>query len=165
MAKIRLLKRNDWALLKEIRLNALKTDPAVFSSNHAKEAKKTDETWKAQLDDENAACFGIFDGHRIIGMTGVAIDREDPSKKTALLWGSWLQPEYRRKGLSKMIYEERIGWARKHPTCEKVIVSHRASNIASKKANQNYDFVLKGKVLRDWPDGLSEEEYNYELIL
>ena len=105
----------------------------------------------------------LFDDETPIGMTSVSIDRNDPTGKTALLWGSWLAPEYRGKGLSDLMYQSRINWAKDQPTVERIIVSHRASNLASKYANQKHGFVEIHKKEKIWTDGATEDEIFYEL--
>jgi hypothetical protein len=51
--------------------------------------------------------------------------KSDASMKTAILWGSWLEPQARGQGLSTCMYEKRIEWAKKHPTVEPVVVLNR----------------------------------------
>jgi RimJ/RimL family protein N-acetyltransferase len=107
--------------------------------------------------------FFIYADEKPIGMTCISIDRNDPTKKTALMWGSWLAPEFRRKGLSELMYRTRIDWAKNQPNVEKIIVSHRASNLASKYANQKHGFVETHKKEKLWTDGATEDEIFYEL--
>lgn len=160
---IRQLTENDWREFSQVRLKALKTDPNVFGSNYEKESKQTEAEWRDFLQSKDLAVFMIFDGDAPIGMTGVAVWREDETRKTALLWGSWLEPRARGKGLSKLMYESRIEWAKAHPTVERIIVSHRASNLASKYANQKHGFVFTRTNEKVWIDGVTEDEVCYEL--
>jgi RimJ/RimL family protein N-acetyltransferase len=98
-----------------------------------------------------------------IGITCVSVDRNDPTRKTALLWGSWLAPRVRGRGLSELMYKTRINWAKEQRGVEKIIVSHRASNVASKFANQKHGFVLTHKAGKIWMDSTTEDEIFYEL--
>lgn len=160
---IRQLQPKDWVAFKAIRLNALQSDPHVFSSNYHKETLISDQEWMAWLGDANKGVFGVFDGDKIVGMTGIMIDRDDPSGKTAKLWGSWLDRAVRGQGLSVMMYEARIAWARNHPVVEKIHVSHRESNTPSKMANQKHGFVFTSRSSFTWPDQVTEDEVHYEL--
>ena len=162
---IRKLEERDWRVYLEIRLRALKTDPNVFGSNHESESKFTEREWRSRLMHPDSAVFVLFADERPVGMTGVAVDRDDPSGKTAILWGSWLAPDARGKRLSRLLYEARIGWAKNHPGVERIIVSHRESNVASKFANQNFGFVGTHTTEKTWNDGVVEREFHYELIL
>jgi RimJ/RimL family protein N-acetyltransferase len=163
MIAIRQFEERDWPLLKQIRLKALKSDPGVFGSNFAKESGMSDDEWRGWLTNLDAVSFGIFDDDKIIGMTGIAIHRDDPTRKTAILWGSWLEPAYRGRGISEQMYKVRIEWAKKHPICEKIIVSHRASNTASERANQRQGFIHTHTTHKEWPDGTMDDDLFYEL--
>lgn len=161
--KIKQLIEDEWLEFSRIRLQALSTDPQVFGSNHEKESQLTEAEWRSRLRAEDNAIFLIYENENAVGITCVSIDREDPTRKTALLWGSWLAPSCRGRGLSEMMYRARIDWAKRQPTVEKIIVSHRASNLASKRANQKHGFVLTGKDEKTWNDGVTEDEIFYEL--
>ena len=154
---------NNWREFSQIRLTALQTDPSVFGSNYEIEAQMTEADWRSRLQADDNAIFLIYEDKTPVGMTCVSIDREDPTKKTALLWGSWLAPRVRGRGLSELMYQTRINWAKRQPTAEKIIVSHRASNLASKRANQKHGFVTTHKNEKVWTDGATEDEIFYEL--
>ena len=162
---IRKLHEDDWGIFAEIRLRALLTDPSVFGSNYDTESKYTESDWRSRLKDRDTAIFAVFEKDKAVGMTGVVIDRNDPSRKTALLWGSWIEPEMRNKGLSKLFYTARLDWAKEQPDLERVIVSHRRSNVASKIANQRFGFAETHTVEKVWNDELSETEHFYELVI
>ncbi len=160
---IKQLTENDWRTFAEVRLKALETDPEVFGSNYEKESQMTEAEWRSRLQAKNNAIFLIFENETPIGMTCVSVDREDATKKTALLWGSWLAPHARGKGLSELMYQTRLNWAKQQTMVEKIIVSHRASNLPSKFANQKHGFVFTHKNKKVWTDGATEDEIFYEL--
>lgn len=161
--EVRLFTPEEWPFYKGVRLKALKTDPKVFGSTFAKESLENDDFWKASLLRTDLGVFGVFHFGDVIGMTGLVIDKDD--KQAAKLWGSWLEPKWRGKGVSEKMYQARIGWAQKHPDAKKIIVSHRQSNVASKKANQKHGFTFTHATDRTWNDGLAEPELYYHLIL
>lgn len=162
---IRQLSENDWRLLRQVRLEALRSDPAVFGANYEAESKLTEKEWRSRLRAADSAIFMLFDDETPVGMTGVSVYRDDPAKRTAIFWGSWLAPAFRRRGLSDLIYKSRIEWAKMHPGIERIIVSHRASNVASKYANQKHGFVFTRTHEKVWTDGKTEDEVCYELKL
>ena len=163
---VRLFTPDAWPLYKAIRLEALQTDPHVFGSTHAKESADPDSRWQEGLADPvKVAIFGVFDGDALIGMTGIALLRDDPAGETAKLWGSWIKPAARRRGASVPMYEARLDWARAHPTVRQVIVSHRQSNAASMRANQKHGFQYTHREDHTWPDGVREPHVFYALLL
>ena len=158
---IKELNEQDWWLYASVRLKALQADPRAFSSSYQRESSFTESDWRSRF--AECAIFALFENERPIGVTGVAVDRDDPTKRTALFWGSWIEPESRGKGLSKLFYESRIDWAKKHPSIDRIKVSHRESNVASKFANQKFNFVETSVVEKTWHDGIVENEILYEL--
>ena len=159
------MNEDDWQIFKKIRLEALANDPFVFGSTFVAESERTEEQWREFLRSPKYGIFVLFDDAGPRGMTGIVLDRDDPGERTALLWGSWLAPDVRGKGLSKLLYESRIAWAREHPTVERIIVSHRASNLSSKFANQAFGFVPTHVTEKIWNDGVAEQEFHYELAV
>ena len=160
---IRSLDEMEWPVLRDVRLKALRTDPGVFGSNLARETVYVEPIWRSQITDPDTGIFVLFDGDVPIGMTGITIDKMDAMKRRAILWGSWLESDYRGRGLSMSMYEKRLSWAQVHPTCETLQVSHRASNSKSKHANQKQGFVYTHTTSHIWPDGVTEDRVFYAL--
>jgi len=166
MVSLRQMTVDDGALLRDIRLLALSADPRVFGSSFAKEKEYDAAIWRSWLEDADVAIFGLFDdADAVAGMTAISLSRDDPARRTAKLWGSWMRPDLRGRGFSELFYRARIDWARRHPEVEKIIVSHRASNIASMKANQKHGFIFTHRAPHIWPDGAAEDQLFYELVI
>lgn len=163
--EIRQINESDWLQFSRIRLTALQSDPQVFGSNYEREAQYVEEDWRSRLRDPASAVFMLFERETTVGMTGVTIDRNDESGKTAVFWGTWLAPQYRGRGLSELIYKTRIDWAKQNPNIEKIIVSHRESNLPSKFANQKHGFKFTHSIEKQWIDGKTENEVFYELFI
>ncbi len=162
---IKQIRESDWQDFRGIRLKALKSDPKVFGSNYEREKNNSKQDWKDWISEKQQAIFFIYDGEKLIGMTGVFVPQDTVAKSTAHLWGSWLEPEYRRKGISNLMYKTRIDWAKNQPEVRRIVVSHRESNAASKFANQKHGFVETDRKEKEWSDGTSEDEIFYELSI
>ena len=163
--QIKQLGAEDWRDYKAIRLKALRDCRSVFSSNYEKEAAYEDHFWQDRLKDQSCAVFGLYDGSFIVGLTGIFTRADDQSGKTGQLGMSFIDAAYRGQGLSRLLYEVRINWAREQGRFDVILVSHRVDNEASRRANQAFGFKYIGKELTDWPDGTKAYEYNYELRL
>jgi RimJ/RimL family protein N-acetyltransferase len=163
--QIRPFKPEEWDAYKTIRLKALDTDPRSFGESLSEAKAKPDDHYKERVSNPNGALFGIFHNADLIGVTGIVVDKDDPSGATAKLWGSWLEPSWRGKGLSRKMYEARINWAKAQPGVKRVIVSHRKSNNISKKANQRWGFKFTHAAERVWPGNQKETEFFYELVV
>lgn len=154
---------HEWEDFKTKRLQALKELPHLFLSGYAESAVKDDHHWRDMIEDEKCKIFGLFDDRKLVGITGVFESQYDPSGKTANLGMSFIDSEYRRKGLSNMLYQARIDWARSKGF-KKITVGHREGNEASKAANQKFGFEFVEKEEIEFPDGPAMD-YRYELKL
>lgn len=149
---------NDWRVYREIRLRALQTNPEVFCSTYAREVAWTEEQWQERLNDRRCAIFGVYCADELVGMTGIYKNEAGQG----VLWGSWLDPRVRGKGASEAMYRARLAWAREQGV-QCILVSHRESNEASRRANQRHGFRWTHSAPRTWPDGKEELELCYEL--
>jgi RimJ/RimL family protein N-acetyltransferase len=157
-------------LLRNIRLEALKKHPEVYGVTYDETVTEDLDYWenciKGTAQKHPSSVFGLFDPKgKLIGMTGVVSAREDSSGKTAKLCASYIKDDYKGNGLSKLLYQARLEWIASQPCFEKVIVSHRKSNVASQKANQAFGFSLTHEEPHEWSDGSHEPEVMYELKL
>jgi RimJ/RimL family protein N-acetyltransferase len=160
---IRQFSPEDVEQYKFMRLEALRQERGVFGNSYENEAAFPREQWIARLVNPKGAYFGLYCDDELIGITGVIVtDEEKPDE--AYMTHSYIRKEYRGKGCSRILYEARLEWAKKHQIkCLKI--GHRASNLVSKAANQHYGFTYTHSEPRTWPDGQTEDMLYYELAL
>lgn len=150
-------------IYKTIRLEALQLEPGMFSNSYVLEAAFPDENWIRSLSDPDMARFGLYSDDELIGLTSIVINKED--KDEAYMTQSYIRKAHRGKGLSGILYEARIAWAKQH-NVKRLHIGHRESNIASKAANQKFGFIYKYRESRNWPpDSVQEDMLFYELHL
>ena len=159
---VRALGPDEWENLREMRLFALRTEPGVFLSTYDKEAALAAEEWRATLSLDDGRVFGLFEDARLIGITGVFTWKHDPSRKTAVFAMSYILPQYRHRGFSRLMYEARLEWVDAQPQFEKIVVSHREGNEISAKANRPFGFEFVRTEMKSWPDGTTGNELVYE---
>ena len=164
LASMRKLEPDDWALFKELRMEALEKEPSVFNPS-SDESLMSDEEWQEKLRRADLAAFLLSLGETPAGITGVVADQRDPEGRTGLLVMSYLRPEYRGQKLSRYFYETRIDWARQSTDFQKLVVGHREDNLASKSAMSRYGFGFVSEEDNTWPDGTRGKLLEYELLL
>lgn len=162
---IRSLTPADWQDFRAIRLEALQSHPGMFGSTYAKESGYGAAEWQDWLGAEGKRMFGLYAAGQIVGVTGVVTSRDDGNGATGMLVASYIKPGFRGRNLSDPLYKARIDWAVDYLPWAKLIVSHRASNEPSRRANQRHGFVFTHKVSKKWPDGVTEDEWCYALDL
>jgi RimJ/RimL family protein N-acetyltransferase len=161
----RALPVSEWDLLRDARLMALKDAPGVFAMSYTEATQRTPDDWQSLVSGANHQVFGLFDGERLVGITGAFAWPDDRSGETATLVMSYILPAYRGHGLSRLLYAAALDWTRAHPRFKHVIVAMRASNAASRHACERHGFAPVRTATRTWPDGTSEDEVIYELRL
>ena len=160
---IRPLRRSEWSAFKDCRLVALKSAPGMFSTSYEDALARSPVAWQETITGQNHQVFGLFDGTQMIGITGVFGDRENSEAGTAHLVMSFIIPEYRKRGLSRMLFHARLDWIRIHGKFKRAIAKVRASNEVSQRACRHFGFVCIDRTPRTWPDGTTEDELVYEL--
>jgi RimJ/RimL family protein N-acetyltransferase len=137
---IRPFDRLEWDIFKSLRLQALRDEPGVFAATYDSAAALSPEEWQDTIQGPGHQVFGLFDGARLIGITAAFTWQEDPSGETALLAMSFIIPEYRGRGLSRLLYQARLDWIRAHSQFKRVVVFHRESNETSRRAIHRHGF-------------------------
>lgn len=155
---IRKLDGTDGVTLRRFWLHGLRHHPRFFSGQ-AGIADLPPDHWQAAIAGPDHQMFGLFDNARMIGITAAFAVREDPHGETAMFGMSFIAPDYRGLGLSRLLYDARLAWIRTRPRFKRVILSHAAFNEASRRAHRRYGFTRTDTVAPAGRDGEPEEYY------
>lgn len=117
METIRPIAAGESALFRDVRLRALADAPDAFESTLAKEAAEPDAWWedtaeRAAAGDDLAIFLALAEDGTALGSAGGFRDRTRTG--TAMLWGMWVDPAARRRGLGRRLAAEVERWARMH---------------------------------------------------
>lgn len=161
---IRQLHAEDWDALARMRLRALKLAPGVFHGTLETESKQREEDWRRWLSKPQQAIFGLYHDNHLIGITGIEKGdwSESAPEHTAVLWGSWIEPEWRGKGYSKKLFEARLDWAGQRPEIERLLVGVREDNTASIASVLRNGFHLLRRQPEKWHDGQNADVLVFE---
>ena len=161
MVRVRRLISDDWQAFRHIRLHALLTEPSAFGVSYSAAASSTPKNWKTILS-QPGPVFGVYDDFKLIGIAAVRIEEKHP-KGTAALGMSYLYPEYRGRGFSRLIHQARFEWIVEQGCFDRVVVSHRIGNEESRRSILSVGFCESHIVMSTWPDGSQDEEVWYVL--
>jgi GNAT superfamily N-acetyltransferase len=109
-AAVRRLRAGEHALLRDLRLRALRDAPMAFGSTLAREQAFTPDVWEAR------AAAGAAGDEQVVFVVepagGLAMGRLDPADPTiAGLYSMWVAPEARGIGAGRALVEAVVGWA------------------------------------------------------
>jgi len=153
----------DVHIYKAIRLEALQTEPGMFGNSYDMEAAMPSSAWQERVIDRGAARFGLYHGNELVGTASVVVVNKDIPYE-GYMTQSYIKRSYRGMGLSQMLYDARIRWAREHGITQ-LIIGHRRINEASRRANQRNGFIYTHSEPKLWPDGATDDMLYYKLML
>ncbi|MGD0679889.1 MAG: GNAT family N-acetyltransferase [Polyangiaceae bacterium] len=110
-ALIRVLRGEDATAFRAIRLRALREDPTPFLSTYAEEANETVEQTALRLaaGSPGTEVLGAFRADLLIGTLGFYRHTRTKARHRASLWGMYVAPEERRRGVAAALLEEAVG--------------------------------------------------------
>ena len=143
---IRRLTPADASAFQALRLAALKDTPSAFGSSYEEEKDFPASAIEGRLaikPDDGA--FGAFDNDTLVGL--VALGREGMNKLAhkALIWGMYVKPEARDKGIARALLHEALTLARSVPEVKQVNLCVNASNAGAIHLYESAGFKAFGR--------------------
>jgi ribosomal protein S18 acetylase RimI-like enzyme len=130
--EIRNLERTDAALFQELRLRGLTECPTAFASSYEEECELPPETVGERLDPtDKSVVLGAFEDARLVGVLGLARERRAKMAHRAFLWGMYVAPEFRRRGIGRELVAEALRHARRMPGIRRIHLGVNAANQAA----------------------------------
>ena len=144
--KIRILNEADAQLYQEVRLSALKINPEAFGSTYEREVKFSLESVAERLEStKDKFVLGAFNNNGCL--VGIVTFMRENSLKTSHkgnLFGMYVTPEGRGKGLGKSLMIELIGKAKNCDGLEQINLTVVSENSSAKKLYKSLGFETYG---------------------
>lgn len=106
----------DAARLRALRIEALANQPEAFAADHAAAVAETVEGWVERIQRNNADDSGVIQiasaGEQLVGMTGCGRGHWPKTRHSAILWGVYVNPEWRGLHVAEALIEACIAWGR-----------------------------------------------------
>lgn len=115
---IRTATPEDAASLLELRLEALSMHPEAFAADVDMTAAEGADVWAERIADyarneTTAICIAETIG-QLIGMAGIGRGHWPKTRHSSVLWGVYINPDWRGLHIAEAIINECITWAREH---------------------------------------------------
>jgi len=143
---IRRLTPADAAVFQPFRLVALQDAPTAFGSSFQEEKEFPVSVIEGRLAVKaDRGPFGAFQDEEMVGL--VALGRENMKNLAhkALIWGMYVKPEHRGKGIAKALLREALSLAKSVPEVLQVNLSVNASNAGAIKLYESFGFKSFGR--------------------
>lgn len=143
--QIRRLTPADASQFQALRLAGLKDEPLSFASSYEEEKDLPASAIEDRLAiKSDRGTFGAFESESLVGL--VALGREDMKKLShkAFIWGMYVKPEFRGKGIARALICEALSLARSVPDLTQVNLCANARNLAAIQLYESLGFKAFG---------------------
>ena len=130
---IRALGTPDVEAYRELRLTALATSPEAFGSSYEEEVRLSMDSFRAHVASGPSVIFGAFADNQLVGMAGFAASERLKKRHKGTLWGVFVMPEWRRRGLGDRL----VGRVVEHAT-GRVLILQASVVTTNQIARQTY---------------------------
>jgi ribosomal protein S18 acetylase RimI-like enzyme len=142
---IRLLDAADAAAFKTVRLRAVDTSPTSFLPTLDEEAALPAGEFAARITPTPVqAVFGAFDGRTLVGIAGVRRDARTKVAHKATIWGVYVEPAYRGRGIAQSLLDSATAHASHAWQCRQLMLCVNAINDAAERLYASQGFVRIG---------------------
>lgn len=142
-ATVRALIPSDAAAYRSLRLQALAEAPAAFSSSYEEESAYSLEIFRARIPNDGASVIlGAFAGNTLVGMAGFLASERVKTRHKGTLWGVYVQPDWRSRGLGKQLVGHVIAHAARHVLLLQAVVV--TTNESARRMYHRLGFVPYG---------------------
>ncbi|AOJ29713.1 MULTISPECIES: GNAT family N-acetyltransferase [Burkholderia] len=157
----RLLDAADAARFQTVRLRAVDTAPTSFLPTLDEESQVPVDEFATRLTpNHERAVFGAFDGETLVGITGVRRDARAKIAHKATIWGVFVEPAYRGRGIAQALLESATEHAAQAWQCKQLMLCVNEVNGNAERLYASQGFVRFGTEPRSmFVDGRFYDEH------
>ena len=142
---IRRLVPADAHVFQALRLRGLMEDPGAFASSHAEEVDRPIGTVAERLAPKpDGAVFGAFEGAALVGITGVQREGMRKLAHKAFVWGMYVAPGARCRGIGRALLERALEFAAAELRVRQVTLGVHTENEAALALYRRCGFEVFG---------------------
>lgn len=108
---IRTFAPHEWGTYRDLRLRALADSPDAFGSTLERETTYGREHWLRWIGGWGESDNALFVGVEGETWAGMAVGAHHPGDELAHLYGMWVDPERRGRGIGRALVDAVLGWA------------------------------------------------------
>lgn len=129
---LRILQSGDIAAFKALRLAALRECPTAFSSSYEEECDiPLEQAAERLVPNPDRAIFGAFDGEDLVGTLGLYREDKRKLKHKGVIWGVYVAPAFRGRGVGRMLLERALAHATSMPDLLQLSLGVNTANAAA----------------------------------
>ena len=162
MIEIKKLSPKRWECLRDLRLEALQSDPLAFASSYKEEKLLKPEEWKKRVKNTLFA----LSNDTPVGMIVYIISDKLKTNHIANLYGVHVREEYRGQGIGKKLVEGALKIIQQNPNVTKIHLTVNAEQTVAVALYKRFGFEIVGTLKRELQvDGRFYDELILEKFL
>ena len=159
-----------WREAKQLRLEALHTEPSAYASSYEDELAYSDDVWdnrvRAAFERDYSMALYAEIGGRLVGMVGTSWSDRLKMRHVAEVYAVYVKPSHRGKGIGKTLMRRLLEELKALPQIEKVKLGVTDGNEAAVALYLHLGFEIIGQAKRELQvDGRYYDLYHMELQL
>jgi len=111
-AKVRAARSEEWERARDLRLRALADAPDAFGSTLEQEREYAEPDWRAWIDGWEGSTNRFVVSETQERWVGMAVGSRTADERDAHVYGMWVEPAWRRRGVGASLAMAVLGWAR-----------------------------------------------------
>lgn len=163
---IREFRPEDAAAFQALRLEALETNPEAFGSVaadfRARTAASVAEDVRRSFDSADSLILGAFVGGDAVAMSGLYRQTGPKRRHIGVIWGVYVQPTWRQRGLAAAILDGLIAAARQMAGLNQIFLGVIAKNEMAQQLYRRRGFQVYGREPRAFKQA---QGYSDELLM
>ena len=143
--KVRVLDAADAVAFQALRLAGLRDHPENFGASHDKERQQSlDAVAERLAPGPDRAIFGAEIDGVLVGVIGVYREASQKQAHKGGIWGMYVNPAYRGKGIAAALVQRVLAFAAKREGWLQIKLSANAANTAAIRLYETHGFVQYG---------------------
>jgi len=159
--RIRLLTVDDASAWAQRRFEALTAHPLLFGAAPPRDTSRLIEFVCTQIARAESGVCGAFAAARLDGIVGVFRESGVKARHKAVIWGMYVSPEARRRGVGRALLNAAVEQARHWPGVEQVHFSVSEASGSARTLYEREGFASWGREPRaiSWAGGFADETH------
>ena len=141
------LSRGDAPAYRALMLEAYEAHPDAFTSSPAERAALPLTWWESRLlalDSAPEAVLGAMDASGLCGVVGIAFESREKTRHKATLFGMYVSPDHRQRGLGGDLVHAAIALVRERPGVRILQLTVTQGNLAAQRLYEQVGFKVFG---------------------
>jgi ribosomal protein S18 acetylase RimI-like enzyme len=151
----------DWQDLRAIRLEALRSEPAAYSSSYEETLTWPDEEWRRRLANDQSVLLLARVQNRPIGMVGGYLGSDEGDESIAVVFGMYVTGAHRGKGIGRLLLTSLIDRLASFRHITTIRLGVTETQVPARRLYESVGFEVVGKT----EDGIVVNDRRYDELI